>query len=261
MDSDNTEKYSLRPRNLIRKKTKSLQDSSDDDQANQSVNSTSETLTDKGLLKKVKSKSKSKPPPLSKYRRKTANARERSRMHEINVAFETLRQVVPNMATAMPAKSATMNEKLTKITTLRLAMRYIKMLNGMLQENQPIDLPIAISIPNNSNINSNSDNSNSNSNNTTTSNNEVGVSGKINSDDFRDLFSECSDLDCLLTESDRESLALSDQSSSLLASSTSPHLSDSLSSVDFDDPTTLLTCHDFVDQPLSVCEFNELFLV
>lgn len=66
------------------------------------------------------------PQPLSKYRRKTANARERSRMREINIAFETLRKVVP----AAPAPC----EKLTKITTLRLAMKYITALASALRD-------------------------------------------------------------------------------------------------------------------------------
>lgn len=42
-------------------------------------------------------KPKQKPAPLSKYRRKTANARERSRMKEINQAFETLRKAIPQV--------------------------------------------------------------------------------------------------------------------------------------------------------------------
>lgn len=69
------------------------------------------------------------PQPLSKYRRKTANARERSRMREINRAFETLRRAVPAAAiTGAPVPC----EKLTKITTLRLAMRYISALAAAL---------------------------------------------------------------------------------------------------------------------------------
>ena len=40
-------------------------------------------------------KPKSRPPPLSKYRRRSANARERFRMAEINDAFEELKQVLP----------------------------------------------------------------------------------------------------------------------------------------------------------------------
>ncbi|XP_052121848.1 helix-loop-helix protein delilah [Frankliniella occidentalis] len=77
------------------------------------------------------SRPKQKPAPLSKYRRKTANARERSRMREINVAFETLRRAVPH--TSAPACTS---EKLTKITTLRLAMKYIAALSQAVREAQ-----------------------------------------------------------------------------------------------------------------------------
>ncbi|CAH0625293.1 unnamed protein product [Chrysodeixis includens] len=74
------------------------------------------------------------PQPLSKYRRKTANARERSRMREINRAFETLRRAVPAAAiTGAPVPC----EKLTKITTLRLAMRYISALAAALRDTGP----------------------------------------------------------------------------------------------------------------------------
>lgn len=79
-----------------------------------------------------KSPAKTKAPPLSKYRRKTANARERTRMREINMAFEQLRHCVPQSITGDDA--ANTNEKLTKITTLRLAMKYIGMLSESLQD-------------------------------------------------------------------------------------------------------------------------------
>ena len=69
-----------------------------------------------------KLKPKSRPPPLSKYRRKTANSRERSRMNEINDAFEDLRKVIPDYPTG----------KMTKITTLRLALNYMGALREML---------------------------------------------------------------------------------------------------------------------------------
>lgn len=75
-------------------------------------------------------KPKSKAAPLSKYRRKTANARERTRMREINSAFEHLRQCVPVSITGVETPST--NEKLTKITTLRLAMKYIRILSEIL---------------------------------------------------------------------------------------------------------------------------------
>jgi hypothetical protein len=68
---------------------------------------------------------KIKAPPLSKYRRKTANGRERHRMLEINSAFETLQEVLPNI-------ECEQNTKITKITTLRLAMNYIAALRQML---------------------------------------------------------------------------------------------------------------------------------
>nr|SVI23433.1 taxi B [Velia caprai] len=68
------------------------------------------------------SKNKRKAVPLSKYRRKNANARERSRMREINEAFESLRRAVPCQ-----------DEKMTKIATLKLAMSYISTLSDVLE--------------------------------------------------------------------------------------------------------------------------------
>ncbi|CAH0726721.1 unnamed protein product, partial [Brenthis ino] len=79
-------------------------------------------------------RAKREPQPLSKYRRKTANARERSRMREINRAFEALRRAVPAAEiTGTPVPC----EKLTKITTLRLAMRYITALSTALRAPSP----------------------------------------------------------------------------------------------------------------------------
>lgn len=74
--------------------------------------------------------SKQKSLPLSKYRRKTANARERSRMREINEAFENLRKSIPLVST----KCDNPSEKNTKISTLRLAMKYITVLSNALRE-------------------------------------------------------------------------------------------------------------------------------
>lgn len=105
--------YSLRPRTALKRE--------DDD------TDPEECWRPRG---KSKRRAKQKPPPLSKYRRKTANARERSRMREINEAFEALRRVIPHLSTATDSH----NEKLTKITTLRLAMKYITALNQVLQE-------------------------------------------------------------------------------------------------------------------------------
>ncbi|RZC38752.1 HLH domain containing protein [Asbolus verrucosus] len=111
-DSDKSsrgDKYSLRPRSARRR-----------------------GLAEDAPAAKRQAKPKQKPAPLSKYRRKTANARERSRMREINQAFEALRRAVPQMSVAHQA-----NEKLTKITTLRLAMKYISALSAVLSSNEP----------------------------------------------------------------------------------------------------------------------------
>ncbi|XP_071529488.1 myogenic factor 6-like [Panulirus ornatus] len=70
---------------------------------------------------------KPRPPPLSRHRRKTANARERYRMRQINSAFESLRGVLPSWVCRRRAAS-----ELTKITTLRLASAYIRSLQDIL---------------------------------------------------------------------------------------------------------------------------------
>ena len=75
-------------------------------------------------------KPRPKTAPMSKYRRKTANLRERLRMGEINVAFEKLRDKLPNpMAQAGKAKC----EKLTKINILHVAINYIRAMENLLE--------------------------------------------------------------------------------------------------------------------------------
>lgn len=110
--AEKCEKYSLRPRAALKR---------DDDEED------SEGWKPRAKNKK---RAKQKSAPLSKYRRKTANARERCRMREINEAFETLRRVLPHLS----APQVDANEKLTKISTLRLAMKYIATLSRMLQD-------------------------------------------------------------------------------------------------------------------------------
>ncbi|KAJ8938891.1 hypothetical protein NQ318_023208 [Aromia moschata] len=113
------DKYSLRPRSLRRV-----------------TESAKQALTETNSRQSKSHKPKQKAAPLSKYRRKTANARERNRMREINQAFETLRRVVPHMqATQLPGT----NEKLTKITTLRLAMKYISTLSAALKGSNEVE--------------------------------------------------------------------------------------------------------------------------
>ncbi|XP_063237417.1 helix-loop-helix protein delilah-like [Bacillus rossius redtenbacheri] len=116
------EKYSLRPR--------SLQKRFEVEQKTRVVEKTTTRRSSGGGGGGGGGRPKQKPPPLSKYRRKTANARERDRMREINAAFESLRRAVPHS----PADACPQGEKLTKITTLRLAMRYISALSQALQQ-------------------------------------------------------------------------------------------------------------------------------
>lgn len=192
------DKYSLRPRSLRRVTEPVVVD---DSKSNSTKKSQSRA-----------NKQKQKPAPLSKYRRKTANARERNRMREINQAFETLRQVVPHIqAPQVPGT----NEKLTKITTLRLAMKYISTLSAALNGPEP------------------------------------------GSSSTPDTLSDYSDFDCLLLESDGESLPLSDHS--LLASPDFPE--PSLSPVDFSDPCLPALLHtDFTDHALDPGDFSEFLL-
>ncbi|XP_042859040.1 twist-related protein-like [Penaeus japonicus] len=79
-------------------------------------------------------RSKPRPPPLSRYRRKTANARERYRMRQINTAFESLRGVLPSWVCSRRTAS-----DMTKIATLRLASAYIRSLQDILDGNAPQD--------------------------------------------------------------------------------------------------------------------------
>lgn len=114
--ADKDEKYSLRHR-----------------QRRQPSRAKAQTIAKEPTTGRVtKEKKKPKAPPLSKYRRKTANARERTRMREINTAFENLRSCVPSAISCGAPDNQPANEKLTKITTLRLAMKYIRTLNEVL---------------------------------------------------------------------------------------------------------------------------------
>ncbi|XP_037789591.1 achaete-scute complex protein T5-like [Penaeus monodon] len=108
------EKYGLRPRTIIKRlqQEKSRQE----------------------VPKPRPARSKSRPAPLSKYRRKTANARERHRMKEINNAFESLRKVLPAL------EIHTSSSSMTKITTLRMAVGYIRALSEVLEDDGEANL-------------------------------------------------------------------------------------------------------------------------
>jgi len=65
---------------------------------------------------------------MSKYRRKTANAKERNRMKQVNDAFERLRTVIPD-------EKVMLNEdKSTKVTTLHCAIKYINSLQQLIDD-------------------------------------------------------------------------------------------------------------------------------
>ncbi|CAG2122418.1 unnamed protein product [Medioppia subpectinata] len=62
-------------------------------------------------------------PVVVKKRRLAANARERKRMHSLNIAFDRLREVVPGIGD---------DSKLSKYETLQMAQHYIMALNDLL---------------------------------------------------------------------------------------------------------------------------------
>lgn len=128
---------------------------------------------------KKQPKPKQKPPPLSKYRRRAANCRERNRMQDMNEAFDRLQHAIPALrwesldgadgsgtsvdgsgtsvdgsgtsvdgsGTSVDGSGTSVDgsgtcvdgsggagAKLTKITTLRLAINYINALNAVLSD-------------------------------------------------------------------------------------------------------------------------------
>merc|ERR1712062_712809 len=88
--------------------------------------------------KKRGPKPRPKPQPMSKYRRKTANLRERERMGEINNAFEHLKEKIPTPLVMADNSRHCSNEKrnrcekMTKINVLHIAINYIRALESIL---------------------------------------------------------------------------------------------------------------------------------
>merc|ERR1712128_390471 len=71
----------------------------------------------------------SKKRTLSKYRRKTANTKERERMKKMNDVFDTLKNVIP-----ADNRGDDEDEKETKVTTLRSAIVYINSLKQLIED-------------------------------------------------------------------------------------------------------------------------------
>ena len=104
-----------------------------------SIKKRNESDVKKAQPKKRGPKPRPKPQPMSKYRRKTANLRERERMGEINTAFEHLKEKIPTPlvvsdANIKPCSNEKRNrcEKMTKINVLHIAINYIRALESIL---------------------------------------------------------------------------------------------------------------------------------
>ena len=105
-----------------------------------SIKKRNEVEVKKAQPKKRGPKPRPKPQPMSKYRRKTANLRERERMGEINNAFEHLKEKIPTpLVTTDSTKSCNGTEKrnnrcekMTKINVLHIAINYIRALESIL---------------------------------------------------------------------------------------------------------------------------------
>ena len=97
-----------------------------------SIKKTKSTAEAFGRDEKFPRRSQRVGPRLSKYRRRTANARERQRMGEINAAFEVLKERIPPLNNAGGGSSSRC-EKLTKINVLHIAINYIRAMEAMLE--------------------------------------------------------------------------------------------------------------------------------
>jgi len=89
--------------------------------------------TEERCSKKRGPKPKMHSQKMSKYRRKTANARERMRMGELNVAYDKLKEIVPLPSVGLGRQKC---EKLTKINLLHIAINYIHTLEDILESGE-----------------------------------------------------------------------------------------------------------------------------
>lgn len=66
------------------------------------------------------------------------NERERNRVKQVNMGFQTLRQHVPNGAA---------NKKMSKVETLRSAVEYIRALQRLLEEHDAVSTAFRCAVP------------------------------------------------------------------------------------------------------------------
>ena len=115
--------------NILPDKSRSLRQSSVARRLETETRRQGGQVTGLGGVKEKVSKSKR----LSKYRRKTENAKERERMKKFNEAFENLRQKLPNRELLIE-NTLTGGEKDTKVSALRSAIHYIKCLQSLVAD-------------------------------------------------------------------------------------------------------------------------------
>ncbi|XP_076348854.1 uncharacterized protein LOC143246277 [Tachypleus tridentatus] len=92
--------------------------------ASDDSNTTVHEFNSHDRLNKIRSGDPPQPAVLRK-RRLAANARERRRMHSLNIAFDRLREVVPSLGN---------DRKLSKYETLQMAQSYITALSELLDK-------------------------------------------------------------------------------------------------------------------------------
>ncbi len=122
--------------NKVQKRSYSLRESPTKKKSIKSATKSSKKNTkdaaNKPPPKKRGPKPRPRPLPMSKYRRKTANLRERQRMGEINNAFDLLKSKIPELSNLGRQASNGKCEKMTKINVLHVAINYIRALENIL---------------------------------------------------------------------------------------------------------------------------------
>lgn len=121
LDSDDCHSHDIFDDMVWKKETK-INENSAKTKSKSKYEMTSENKCKKSRKKQVKT---AQTQLIVKKRRVAANARERRRMHSLNIAFDRLREVVPSMGD---------DRKLSKFETLQMAQSYIVALTELLDQ-------------------------------------------------------------------------------------------------------------------------------